>query len=136
MFTHHANYRLRNLLEGYLLFQRLNASEQVEVSNHFKLINRQNDLDFWKLLCLKFFDAKEFTSPVNLTLKTKLFYHMKFGQSQKANATIYGFYFVWRLISKELWSPIGRSRLLNKLRDSANRHALLSRIAGRTTDKR
>ena len=135
-FTHHPNFRLRNILEGYLLFQKMTPNEQNEFTSYFDSIGRQDDVAFWKHLCLNYFDAQEFSEPISLKLRMKFFYHKNFGQSRRANAVLYGIYFVWRTLTKELWSPILRNPQFKKLENTNKLHNLLARFIGRENKSR
>jgi hypothetical protein len=127
-FSFYANFRLRNIFEGYLLYNRLTGAQRTEFYEHFDRINRRQDIEFWKYLCFKFFNAKEFSGHFSLSVKFKFFLHKQFGQNPKANAIIYSCYFIYRLIFKDLWSSKARSILWNKLTDNSRRHLFFQKI--------
>jgi hypothetical protein len=121
MFTDYSNFRLRNIFEGYLLYHQLSDTEQSEFENHFSSIERHDDVVFWKYLCLRLFDAQEFAGHYPPRIKAKFMLHARFGQNSRANAILYCTHFVYRLLSKNLWSAQARHTLLLKIKDGNKR---------------
>lgn len=57
MFTDYANFRLRNILEGYILFHQLTVAQQSEFEQHFSSMSKSDDVLFWKYLCFRLLGA-------------------------------------------------------------------------------
>jgi len=128
MFTDYSNFRLRNVFEGYLLFKRLTQHQKLEVEEYFKSMGLTNDFEFWKLLCVKLFDAAEFDTTGSTLVKFKFFLHKRFGQSSNVNAVLYAVHFVYRMVFKSLWTAQGRKRFVAKLKDVKKRQRFLAKI--------
>jgi hypothetical protein len=128
MFTDYANFRLRNIFEGYQLFHKLSVAQQSEFEQHFSSIEKLDDVLFWKYLCLHLLDAQEFSGAYPLRIKIKFMLHARFGQNSRANAISYCIHFHYRFSGRELWSAEGRQKLSRKIKDSDKRRIFWHKI--------
>jgi hypothetical protein len=128
MYSFYANFRLRNIFEGYLLYRKLTEAQKAEFNAHFDKIDQRQDVEFWQYLCFRFFEAEEFAGGVSFKVRTKFLLHDKFGQNPKANAIIYGIYFVYRLIFIDIWSAKARGVLRKKLNNQTSRQHFFQKI--------
>jgi hypothetical protein len=128
MYTDYSNFRLRNIFEGYLIFQKLSTSERFDFEQHFASINRHDDVVFWKYLCYQMLDAQEFSGKYPMRIKLKFLLHARFGQNSRANAIIYSIHFLYRLIGADIWSSQGRTKLWLKLKDGSVRGRFWQKI--------
>jgi hypothetical protein len=115
MFTNHAKHRLRNVLEGYLLYRRLSLPDRKVFEAHFESIGRINDILFWKYLCVKLFDANEFSSDVSLKTKARFAVHDFLGQNSVANATVFWFYLFCRFFNTKMSNKYSRRIFFRKM---------------------
>jgi hypothetical protein len=129
MFTDYANFRLRNIFEGYQLFHQLSVAQQSEFEQHFSSIGKFDDVLFWKYLCLHLLGAQEFAGAYPLRIKIKFMLHARFGQNSRANAISYCIHFLYRFVGKELWSAEGRQILSEKMKDNEKRRIFWDKLA-------
>jgi hypothetical protein len=128
MYTDYSNFRLRNIFEGYLIYQRLSDADISRLGQHFSSIGKSDDIIFWKYLCLNLFDAQEFSVSYPWHIKMKYLVHARFGQSSKANAVMYSLHFMYRLVFRDVWSVQGRQTLMRKLSDKQSRQQFWKKI--------
>jgi hypothetical protein len=127
-YTNNAKYRLRNVLEGYLLFLRLSNEERMGFYTHFEKINKSTDIAFWEALCQHFLNAKEFGKPQGIKLRFKIWLHLKFGQNPRVNAMGYTIYFIYRFLFRDIWSRHGRLVLARKMGDADKRQGFFVKL--------
>ncbi|GLQ35955.1 hypothetical protein GCM10007939_22390 [Amylibacter marinus] len=111
----HANFRLRNIFEGYLLYRRLDTDQQRALDAHFAAINRPQDLDFWKYLCIKFCGADELSAPHSLSLRMRYALYTYTNQNSPLNSLLYFGYFITDFMRYGLWDKQERQRIVKNL---------------------
>ena len=108
--------RLRNTLEGYLLYKRLDNSDRNLLDSHFSAIGYRDELEFWKYMCLQLFEAPEFSHLIHRrSLQARYALHKRVSQNDNITALQYTWYFVYRLFSFRLTNSLQRKRLISQI---------------------
>ncbi|GHA58890.1 hypothetical protein GCM10008927_25690 [Amylibacter ulvae] len=128
LYTDYSSFRLRNVLEGYLLYQRLNSVDRATLVAHFENIGRKRDWIFWTYLCQVYFQAPEFQTAPPMSERVKYFFHRQFNQSATYNALVYSGHFLWRFLRHGIWRKEERARLMRNLFDGEKRGRLMSKL--------
>ena len=122
------NFRLRGVLEAYLLYQRLDNQEIKSLENHFRSIGKSHDLAFWKYLCKQLFNAAEFQNSDGLNSRARYSFFKMFNQSTGYHALTYSFHFTFRVLSFGLWDSYERKQLARKLADPNRRAVFFGKL--------
>lgn len=121
--------RLRNLLEGYLLYRALNRSEKNTVDNHFHSQCQNKEYDFWLYICQRLFHANyKPQSHSWCAMRYKL--HQKLSHSSNFIKLRYLYYnstrilFFWKLTSQQ------RIRAWYRLTSTSRWKRIISKLTG------
>lgn len=128
LYTDYSSFRLRNVLEGYLLFQRLCNEDRRALVAHFENIGRKRDWIFWTYLCQVYFQAPEFQEKPPRAQRVKYWFHRHFNQSSSYNALVYCGHFIWRFFRYGIWRKDERARLARNLLDGEKRTRLFTKF--------
>lgn len=127
-FTNNVTYRLRGVIEAYLLYKRLSDTEKSALEAHFDERDKGRDFLFWQYLCLRLLDASEFGRAYPWQVRLRFFWFRLVNQNMAYHAMLYNLHFVYRFLTDGLWRRDERKRLMRNMVKPEHRRVFFDKL--------